>query len=123
MGRSLIWITYYQAQGWGCSQCEWMYPIPSLLSGSEAKDAYDRLANTKFKDHDCTKHPRSTPTGHDYTFMKRMQELVTRGFKPKDAAELVLQEVMLEHRNNSEILKKARSDADEFLRMIREGRL
>jgi len=52
-----------------------------------------------------------------------MRELVMRGFKPKDAAELVLQEVMLEHRNNPEILKQARADADEFLRRIREGRL
>jgi len=56
-------------------------------------------------------------------FMKRMRELVMRGFKPKDAAELVLQEVMLEHRNNPEILKQARADADEFLRRILEGRL
>jgi len=36
--------------------------------------------------------------------------------------QLVLQEVMLEHRNNPEILKQARADAEEFLHRIREGR-
>ncbi|MGA8311410.1 MAG: hypothetical protein WB755_15370 [Terriglobales bacterium] len=55
--------------------------------------------------------------------MARMRELVMRGFKPKDAAELVLQEVMLEHRNDPEILRQARAEAEEFLRRIREGRL
>ncbi len=123
MGRSLIWITDHEVRGWACSQCEWTYPIPTLLADPAAKDAYDRLASTKFKNHDCTKHPRSARTTQDDTFMERMRELVMRGFKPKDAAELVLQEVMLEHRNNPEVLKQARADADEFLRRIQEGRL
>jgi hypothetical protein len=123
MRRSIIWNSDQEAQGWGCSQCEWTYPIPTLLSDPAAKDAYDRLASTTFHDHNCSEHHRGTKTTYEETFIERMRELVRRGYKPKDAAQLVLQEVMLEDSNNPEILKQARADADEFLLRIREGRL
>ena len=123
MGRSMTWITDQGAPGWACSQCAWRYPIPTLLTDPEAKEAYDRLASTKFQEHDCTENPRRAKTTDCETFMARMRDLVMRGFKPKDAAELVLQEVMLEHRNDPEILKQARAEAEEFLRRIRAGRL
>jgi hypothetical protein len=51
----------------------------------------------------------------------RNRLLVTRGFKPKDAAEIVLQEIALEHRNNEAKMKKAQTDAEEFLRRVRSG--
>jgi hypothetical protein len=65
-------------------------------------------------------HSSGTKTTYEETFIERMRELVRRGYKPKDAAQLVLQEVMLEDSNNPEILKQARADADEFLLRIRE---
>ena len=46
-----------------------------------------------------------------------------RGMKPKDAVEIMLQEIALECRRNPQMMEKARADADEFLRRIREGRI
>lgn len=93
MNRSMTWITH---AGWACSKCAWTYPIPTLLSDPAAKEAYDRLASGTFQRHDCTQHPTSGKVSDDLTFLERMRQLVRRGFKPKDAAEPVLQEVLLE---------------------------
>jgi hypothetical protein len=46
-----------------------------------------------------------------------------RGLKPKDAVEIMLQEVALERGKNPRAMEQARADADEFLRRIREGRI
>jgi len=52
MERSLIW-TEGDAKGWACSNCQWRFPIPTLLSGEEAIGAYNRLAALKFREHKC----------------------------------------------------------------------
>jgi len=52
MVRFLIWIEG-DAKGWACSNCRWRFPVPTLLSGEEAKGAYDRLATVKFREHKC----------------------------------------------------------------------
>jgi hypothetical protein len=44
-----------------------------------------------------------------------------RGFKPKDAVEITLQEMMFEHRENPKLMEKARVDAEDFLRRVKEG--
>jgi len=121
MGRALIWMTYQQIQGWACSQCDWNYPLPSLLSDPGAREAFDRLAASGFKNHDCAKHPKSFASKRDEVFLMRMRELVTRGYKPKDAVDLVVQEAMLEHRNNPEMIEQARKEAEEFVRRVRDG--
>lgn len=123
MGRALIWMAYHDVQGWACSQCDWTYPLPSLLSDPQARDAFDRLASSGFKNHDCAGHPRSTPVQPEEIFIKRMRELVTRGYKPKDAADLVVQEAMLEHRNEPATVQRARKEAEEFIRRVREGKI
>ena len=48
--RSLIWMEN-DVNGWACSNCLWRFPVPTLLSGQEAKGAYDRLAAAKFRQH------------------------------------------------------------------------
>jgi len=45
------------------------------------------------------------------------------GIKPKDAVEIMLQEVAFESRGNPQTMQKAGADADEFLRRVREGRI
>jgi len=57
MERSLIWMES-DVNGWACSNCQWRFPVPTLLSGEEAKGAYDRLAAAKFRQHTC--EPSST---------------------------------------------------------------
>jgi hypothetical protein len=69
----------------------------------------------------ATPKERKRPSDEDN--IERLRKLVMRGLKPKDAVEIMLQEVALERGNNPKAMEKARVDADEFLRRIREGRI
>jgi hypothetical protein len=126
MGRSLIWIEDTSG-GWACSSCRWKFPVPTLLSGKEAKAAYDRLAAAKFRDHACEADgsvPAAKPEAKwnaDPTFAERARKLIVQGYKPKDAAELVVQETALENHNDPKMMAKARADAEDFLSNIRKG--
>ena len=92
-----------------------------FLGTSEAKSAFDRLAATKFKEHDCSGFLARLKSGDSPTFTERMRKLVRQGFKPKDAIDLVLQEVQLEYRDNPKVLAQAKADAEDFLRRVRDG--
>jgi len=118
--RSMVWIEGLDG-GWSCSNCHWKFPVPTLLTGKEARDAYDRLAAAKFGDHncqECSTAPRQSSTS---TFTERARMLIMRGYKPKIAVEIVLHELEFEYRNNPEALARARGDAEEFLARIRKG--
>jgi hypothetical protein len=119
--RELIWASQPTFQGWTCSQCEWNYPLPTLLTDADARTAYDRLAASKFRDHKCAEHlSRLAPAAHD-SFTARIRKLVQQGFKPKDAVELFLQEVALEYRGQPKTLEQAKSEAEDFLRRVKAG--
>ena len=92
-----------------------------MLADSDAKSAYDRLAAAKFQDHDCAEHGQSAAPALNASFADRARSLVLHGFKPKDAADITLQEILLEHRNDQKIIGKARAEAEEFLRRVRDG--
>jgi hypothetical protein len=125
MERSLIWLEG-EENGWSCSNCRWRYPVPTLLSGEEAMGAYDRLAAAKFRDHKCEADP-SVPTAKkeaqpgDNSFAERAQALIKRGYKPKVAVELALQEIDMEFGHKPKLMEKARADAEEFLQRVRKG--
>lgn len=125
MARSLIWIEDDQSKGWACSYCQWRFPVPTLLSDPEAKVAYDRLAAAKFRDHKCEASvPAAKPAFLDQSdsmFEERARTLVTRGYKPKDAVDIVLQDLALEYLSDSRRMEKARAAAEEFLRKVRKG--
>jgi hypothetical protein len=126
MERSLIWIES-DVNGWACSNCRWSFPVPTLLSGVEAKGAYDRLAAAKFREHRCdaaTSHFATEPDAQREAasaFAERVRTLIKRGYKPKDAVELLLQETQIEHGNNPKMMEKARAEAEDFLQKIRKG--
>jgi hypothetical protein len=126
MMRSLIWISG-DAEGWACSNCRWRYPLPTLLSGEEARGAYDRLATAKFREHQCESEtsfsaakPEAQPHA-DTAFTERARTLIKLGYTPKVAVELVLHELETEHRNDPRIMDKARADAENFLLRARRG--
>ena len=122
MARWLTWISDQRLQGWACSQCQWNSPLPSLLTDPEAKVAYDRLAASKFHAHQCSVYGlRIRSASGKEGFEERARKLVLRGYKPKDAAELVVQEIGLEHRNEPKVLEQAKVDAEDFLRRVRQG--
>ena len=123
MGRSLIWLEGDANGGWACSSCRWRFPVPTLLSSKEAKEAYDRLASSKFDEHRCEEQvapPIAKPqTGP--TIAERARRLIVRGCKPKDAVEIVLQDIALECRNDARVMELARGEAEDFLMKVRKG--
>ena len=126
MERSLIWLES-DVNGWACSNCRWRFPVPTLLSGEEAKGAYDRLAAAKFRQHTCeaaTSFSATKPEAKRDTnaaFEERARTLIKRGYKPKVAVELVLQEMEIEHGNDPKIMERTRADAEGFLQRVRRG--
>jgi hypothetical protein len=120
--RELVWTSNRTFQGWTCSQCEWNYALPTLLSDADARMAYDRLASGKFREHKCADHlARMGQVEDDESFTARIRKLVSQGFKPKDAVELFLQEVALEYRNEPKILARAKAEGEDFLRRVKAG--
>ena len=126
MERSLIWLES-DVNGWACSNCQWKFPVPTLLSGEDAKAAYDRLAAAKFRQHMCETASGFSATTPEVVrdasaaFVERARTLIKRGYKPKVAVELVLQETEIEHGKNPTIMEKARADAEDFLQKVRRG--
>ena len=89
--------------------------------------AYDRLAAAKFRDHKCEAEPsfaapkKEVKPAADNTFADRAQMLIKRGYKPKVAVELVLQEIDMEFGHKPALMEKARADAEDFLRRVSKG--
>jgi hypothetical protein len=126
MSRSLIWKDAEPDAGWACSACTWNFALPTLLADPEARRAYDRLAAAKFREHQCESKFQSrselpTPQPSNTGFAERARVLVMRGYKPKDAVELVLQEMALEYAGHASIMERARKESQEFLDKIRRG--
>lgn len=119
--RDLLWAVERHFQGWTCSQCEWNEPIPTLLQDPEAKTAYDRIAMGKFRKHNCAQYAIRLPSSAGESFTIRIRKLVSKGFKPKDAVELVLQEVSIESPGQPKVLEQAKQEGEDFLRRLRAG--
>ena len=92
-----------------------------MLTDQEAKSAYDRLASSKFQDHDCAVHGEPAVFADAESFASRARKLVTRGFKPKDAAQITLQEITFENRSDPNAAKRAQADSEDFLRRVKDG--
>jgi hypothetical protein len=116
-----------QGKGWGCSHCGWRFPLPTLLQDEEARKAYDRLGALKFKEHACkdtlSSNWQAAASSRAPTFDVRARALVMKGYKPKDAVALVLDEVALECRNDPKVISEAKAEGEKFLLKIREGRI
>ena len=119
--REMIWTSHHTFQGWTCSQCEWNYPLPTMLSDSDARTAYDRLAQGRFREHKCNEHLSRLGAVDQESFTPRIRKLVAQGFKPKDAVELFLQEIELEYRNQPKTIAQAKADGEDFLRRVKAG--
>ncbi len=124
MPRSLAWAQEAGNPRWICSECEWSYPLPTLLADPEARTAFDRLARARFEKHNCTDYPRNAASvpGKE-AFSDRARKFIAHGYKPKDAVQLVLDEIELEYRMQPSVIEKARKDAEDFLRKLRLGQI
>ena len=126
MTRLLIWVEG-DPHGWACSICRWVFPVPTLLGGEEAKEAYHRLAAVKFREHKCEAPTNLSGTNKQATqnvgttFVESARFLVKRGFTPKVAVDLVLHDLEIKHRNDPRLMEKARAEAEDFLLKVRKG--
>ena len=62
MQRKLVWIEDQRFQGWGCSECEWVFnPLGSPIGNSlgEMKENYEGRRHKDFAAHVCAEHPRA----------------------------------------------------------------
>jgi hypothetical protein len=94
---------------------------PDLLSDPDAKAAYDRLANSKFQSHKCQDYGLRAELVEEEDFMTRAHNLVKRGFKPRDAADIVMQEILLEYGEDGPRAARTRLASEEFLRRVKSG--
>jgi hypothetical protein len=82
----------------------------------------------KFREHACLDAgfaaPKMEPAvGYGSPFADRARALIKRGYTPKIAVDLVLHELEIEHGSHSRKMDQARTDADDFLRKVRQGLL
>ncbi|MGD0469693.1 MAG: hypothetical protein ABSA54_15045 [Terriglobales bacterium] len=126
MVRSLIWVEG-EAKGWACSNCQWRFLVPTLLTGEEAKGAYDRLAAGKFREHQCEAGAsffaaeQGTKRDASASFAERARMLIKRGYTPTIAVEIVFQEMEFEVGHNPKVMEKVRADAEDFLLRVAKG--
>jgi hypothetical protein len=63
MPRAWVWIKSQNFQGFGCSQCNWVFEASGVLVGEsldEMKQNYEVQRDKEFAAHVCAKHPRIT---------------------------------------------------------------
>jgi len=62
MRRELVWLKRPDFQGWGCSECAWLFDPSDALEGNtihDMKENYERQRDHDFAFHSCTGFPRS----------------------------------------------------------------
>ena len=60
--RKLGWIEHDRFQGWGCSECAWVFSPSDALSGeslAEMKQIFESQRDQEFASHVCAKHPKA----------------------------------------------------------------
>ena len=60
--RNLVWIADQNLQGFGCSECNWVFNpsgAPVGESIDEMKRKYEAQCDKEFAAHVCAKHPRA----------------------------------------------------------------
>jgi hypothetical protein len=63
--RTLIWIEELRFQGWGCSECAWVFRVQGPPDGSSIEEMggdYERLRDKEFAAHACVEHPKAKLT-------------------------------------------------------------
>jgi hypothetical protein len=63
MARKLVWIENQNFEGFGCSECQWVFKSTSPFVGrslDKMKQAYEAEHANKFAAYVCAKFPRAT---------------------------------------------------------------
>ncbi len=65
MSRKLIWIEQKRFEGWGCSECAWVFnPLQDLPAGTleSLMRQFELQRDQEFALHTCAGHPKPTRT-------------------------------------------------------------
>jgi hypothetical protein len=63
MRRKLVWVENRNFEGFGCSECNWVFrPLDPVVGKSldEMKQKYEAQRDKEFAAHICAEHPRAT---------------------------------------------------------------
>jgi hypothetical protein len=63
MPRKLVWVESQAFEGFGCSECNWVFNPPGALVGeslNEMKQKYEAQRDNEFAAHVCVKPPRAS---------------------------------------------------------------
>jgi len=61
MPRKLVWVEEQRFQGWGCSDCAWVFNPSGAPTGNsldEMKENFELRRDRDFAGHACTEHPK-----------------------------------------------------------------
>lgn len=101
--------------------------IRSAVRNRPEIDAYDgKVRPTISQPHRQVETGLSSPkqetqSNDDSAFADRARALIKRGYTPKVAVELALYELEVEHGKTSQVMDRARVDAEDFLLKARRG--
>jgi hypothetical protein len=63
MPRKLTWIEKHGLAGWGCSECAWLFQVPSVPAGQSPEEVLRMIEelqrNREFASHVCTHYPKN----------------------------------------------------------------
>jgi hypothetical protein len=65
MGRNQVWIEKRNFQGYGCSECAWVFKPSGTLTGESLHDMklnYEQQRDKHFANHVCAEHSRGKKT-------------------------------------------------------------
>jgi hypothetical protein len=60
MHRRLVWVERQNLEGWGCSECAWVFtPVGAPIGNSldEMKEKFGQQRDKEFAAHVCAEHP------------------------------------------------------------------
>ena len=64
MARKLVWIESQNFEGFGCSECQWVFKTTGPFIGKsldKMKQAYEAERDKQFAAHICVKFPKASP--------------------------------------------------------------
>jgi hypothetical protein len=62
LSRKLVWVEGQSFEGWGCSECAWLFNFSGPLSGKslgEMKRTFQAQLSEEFTTHACAEYPRT----------------------------------------------------------------
>ncbi len=90
--RKLVWIEHDRFQGWGCSECAWVFNpsgAPTGKSFDEAKRNFELQRDKEFMLHVCADHLRAKSQGTKHDVKQDWEKLYRAGIIESDRGKLL----------------------------------